>query len=1325
MKKVVLCWVVLLISTLCPQALVHAGGTNWTDDGNYATGYASADWDGKVIRIATAAQLARLAYHANVEQPSHHFAGYTIYLDADVDMRAYFWIPIGSADHPFKGTFDGQGHTITALLTTTGVSESVKERGFIGYLDGGTVKNLTIAGAWFTDVLGKDVQDKTQARYLGAVAGYSSGTIENCHVKDDVLVYGSEIDKSMAGGVVGYCHGGSIYGCTSAASVKMAYSLGGICGRAYNASIHDCLYYGHSIMEGTKIGWIINDADCDQALTQSLEQALDFKRNYFFYNKNEFSMVAQMDTTSATVSRMLATETFRYTEAEAKYKGDVVQAYDNLTTYDNGILFGGNFYAPTNLFVKWKADDEAFIIEDDADWEVLVNVLQKGDALVGNFEGKTIKLANDINITKMAGTSDHPFGGTFDGQGHVINCNIALDYNTTGQTSVDWVAPFQWIGGATIKNVIVSGTIKGGIHTAGLVGTMHNDGAANLITNCRVSAEIKCDHDGRGNADHGGGIVGHAGARQNTLTVDGCTFDGTLSVSTGDYGRYAGAIIGWADSKANIVVTNCVENGTYVGFDMPAGMNYYHDHENGNQLKTFDCTSNSFSINGLAGADKAYAVTNNTEVLDLYFGERTAGYVQAGLYFYNIENLSNYMFQLDGFDYAKAGTTVTFEATVNAEYAGSYTIGKILVDGSEVTPTAGRYTILTLDKNAVVTVATNSVKWTDEGKYASAYSNIDNSTKTLTITTPAELARLAWEVNSTETASKKIYQGWTIKLANDLDMSEHQWDRIGRSAVYRFLGTFDGQGHTISGLTTDDETVNTMGLFGVNMGTVKNLKLAHSVLKGKKYVGAIVGDNRGTVENCFIGDDVTVLAASEQGGGIVGLSNNQSASGSYAATEARVKGCVSKAVVSGGSNVGGIAGRQTSGSIYDCLYMGNSITSAGTKAAVLGDKAGGEVSNNYYTDASLDGVNSNDVRGYRVTPDTDLELTFPKELGRYDVSGIVNYGTYQNNNTAIEADGVVYAHNSFTFQVECTNEALSISDIKVNGTAPSESLSNEGFYTIDITADATVTATKTEAYVVLRDGEDNSLAISSLVASGEEKSVKLLDRTFTAWYKDWYTICLPFDYDISKHPITPTVGENEAHYTPQVKELSGITFADGTLSLHFQDVTDKMTAGRPYLIRWRYATPVTLNDYIDFVFSNVQFTATSPATVTCHDATDENITVTFVGSFVPQTLAANDKSILYLSKPQPYSPTDDTMLYYPAADITLNSFRAYFKLEGITAGDLTNAIELDFDGEPTAIRPVVSRSAADTWYTLDGRRLQGAPTVKGIYVCNGEKMVVK
>lgn len=127
------------------------------------------------------------------------------------------------------------------------------------------------------------------------------------------------------------------------------------------------------------------------------------------------------------------------------------------------------------------------------------------------------------------------------------------------------------------------------------------------------------------------------------------------------------------------------------------------------------------------------------------------------------------------------------------------------------------------------------------------------------------------------------YAGVCFKLTSDLDLSGVEWAPIGNMNDMEthstlFLGSFDGDGHTISNLSYTSDTYNCgAGLFGVSCGEVKNLTLEDAtvtVTEGTSMaIGGVVGYNMGSVDNVTLKGDSTITG-NNCVGGIVGGNNN-------------------------------------------------------------------------------------------------------------------------------------------------------------------------------------------------------------------------------------------------------------------------------------------------------------------------------------------------------------------------------------------------------------------------------------------------------------------
>ena len=156
-----------------------------------------------------------------------------------------------------------------------------------------------------------------------------------------------------------------------------------------------------------------------------------------------------------------------------------------------------------------------------------------------------------------------------------------------------------------------------------------------------------------------------------------------------------------------------------------------------------------------------------------------------------------------------------------------------------------------------------------------------------------------------------------ITLDTDIDLTGKDWTPIGTDYDNSYTGTFDGGGHTITGLTftTNDKYA---GLFGYlnRAGTVKNVVMKDVQITNNRswsaFAGGVAGYSWGTIENCSVSGSVsgTVYV-----GGVVG-----------AQIDGSITGCSSSATVKGTTDVGGVAGQTNSGAtLTACYATGNVI----------------------------------------------------------------------------------------------------------------------------------------------------------------------------------------------------------------------------------------------------------------------------------------------------------------------------------------------------------------------------------------------------------------
>lgn len=615
-----------------------------------------------------------------------------------------------------------------------------------------------------------------------------------------------------------------------------------------------------------------------------------------------------------------------------------------------------------------------------------------------NYAGEYFLLTTDLNyggttnnftpIGKQTSDSDptvYPFKGYFDGGGHTIS---GIRISASGNTNdACYKALFGLIQSAEIKNVKLSNTqISGYCYVGGIVGASNN---YSKITNCYVANDVTIS----GNS-YCGGIAGE--------NLDKCTISGCSSKAPVSGEKYIGGIAGYNQytieecfvPNANVTATlnarGAIAGAASSSVTPYFNMNYYTSTIEG-LGGVGDYNGGSGTSQDRDGACKAYTISLSNGMTVTWKEDTPSSYNYSGITSYGFTNLedckmhsvllytdpstststyyagantsANFQYNYDGYqvsvkdaDQAKVDYTKTINETANAVYHNY----KFTMPAKAVTITA--------------TDVWDAAGGKDGSTEANAY----------VITSTAGLDLLAQNVNA-----GSDYYGKYFKLGADITYThttdwddatstENNFTPIGSEYPIFFGGHFDGKNHTISGIRIYSNDGN-QGLFGnggvPSIREIKNIKLANARIKGKSYVGGIVGQNENyTITNCHIASDVAIIATNYNCGGIAG---------SDGGTNSSIIGCTSAATVSGNNYVGGIAG-QIIGSITDCFVTGATVSGTAYVGAIAGFKnTDGTLKNNYYYNSTVNGsaatdagCNGADVAGarkaYTVTLGTDV-----------------------------------------------------------------------------------------------------------------------------------------------------------------------------------------------------------------------------------------------------------------------------------------------------------------------------------------------------------------
>ena len=219
---------------------------------------------------------------------------------------------------------------------------------------------------------------------------------------------------------------------------------------------------------------------------------------------------------------------------------------------------------------------------------------------------------------------------------------------------------------------------------------------------------------------------------------------------------------------------------------------------------------------------------------------------------------------------------------------------------------------------------------------------------------------------ATETDLRKVgtgKDGWTIsanyKLTANITLDlppeagESNWTPIAISDeewnLGGFTGTFDGNGHIISGITVNNPHKNPQGMFSYvgAGGVVKNLNLVNATINGGDYVGGVAGKNSsGTIKNCSFSGNIT---GSGFAGGVAGYNGS-----------GIVENCFSAGYVLGFAGAGGVVGNNNIDGIVRNCYSIGSVGGSRSVGGVVADNF--SIVENCFSTGNVSGVSGDNFR---------------------------------------------------------------------------------------------------------------------------------------------------------------------------------------------------------------------------------------------------------------------------------------------------------------------------------------------------------------------------
>ena len=842
-------------------------------------------------------------------------------LTSDIDLTGKDWTPIGQATNTYSdyvaygGTFDGGGHMVSGLA----INNAKTYQALFGYVKGGTIRDLTVKGSVKTST-------KSSSYAAGIVSYGNPVTIKNCTNEVDVTASA----KGYAAGVCAYLGTGSkMESCANKGSVS-GYGdyVGGVAGTVTGSTTTITGCFNHGVVTNTG------------------------KPSSYAYSTGG---IAGGISTGVTVERCgntgNITSTLKRTGGIAGSAGGTINACFNTGTITGIYGVGG-------------------IAGDSGTSDAKVTGCYNTGDVKGVSPSASFKDTNAKGIGGIIGG----VGGT------IYKASVSGCYNM-GTVS----------NASTLTDITV-----GGIVGCSAAKTYSGTATENLmtVTNCWYLDTTAAQGDGYNK--NASGIT----AKTAKQIADGDIGDGWVMGPDGH------PILGWQDSNATYKVTFNInledaklvvkdssdktvdpesdgtyklKNGTYT-YEVTADE---YKTKTGSFTVAYSGQSISVSLD-IQKYDYVFTTDPEDAKLTVKSGDDVQKALADGRTYQLAKKGNPYRYTVEKFGYETKSGTLNVKGNADNDkksvtlkklpvYKVNFTVEKA-AGGQDSTP------VITVtskdDKDADLEADEDGDYHLPDGDYSysvscSGYKTVRGeftvSGKDLTVdgiqtswdgesyTEPAKNGQgvylisspdeLMWfDKNAKMINSAKLLADITINedvSGSDATSQKYKWTPIGTDSS-KYTGTFDGNGHTISGLYINSTAANT-GMFGRigSSAVVKNLTLADSVIRStKNYTGAITGyiDDAASVTNCHTKNSVQITAA-KYTGGITGYQDDTST----------LTRCSNAAEVTGANNVGGISG-------YNWSKSSASLTDSYNRGSVSGSNLVGGICAQIYIGGTVSDV---------------------------------------------------------------------------------------------------------------------------------------------------------------------------------------------------------------------------------------------------------------------------------------------------------------------------------------------------------------------------------
>lgn len=827
------------------------------------------------------------------------------------------WTAIGTEADPFKGTFDGNGKTISGLKINKPAAD---DQGLFGY-NNGVIKNVVLSNV---NIIGKtnvggicgyNFKEKIGTSDIGIISGcYVSGSVSGdtnvggicgCSSVGKILLCcnkGSISGKTYIGGICGYntLH---IENCYNIGSVSGSGYCGGICGNS-NVTVKACLSLGRVSSSGN----VIKDTHGNICGEGSADKSCYYNKNFYFRGESGTGL------TPAELSSSLPAglDSAYWTAGSSNTVPDSTNS--NIRSEENELPYLTMFGSENQISISQYSYNKG--TDSNPDWVECrkISTAEDLDAIRNNPQAVYI-LMNDITLSgEWEPISE--FSGMLDGNYHTIK-GLTI---STAESLNSFIQKIN-IGGIVKRLGLANVNIIGDVRVGGICSRNYG-----TISECYVTGKIQ-------GKESVGGICGNVTMGGK---VESCYSAADLTETT-DFLFGAGGICAYSDGT----VRNCFSTGTISGIR---------------------------SVGGICGKKRA---GGNPPVENCYSAAKLVGGTEGnvgGICGYNGDDggkFTNCYYDTDVIKVSnKYGTGITTAELCSGSLPNGFDSSIWTAGSSENIQSEDgimgtqRFTL------PYLTFLDNFDKSSSGLKQPELTVPVYKNGNDWVSCTPIYTAQELQDINKNLSGAYVLMND--INVSSLPSTSEGNWTSIGTNDD-PFTGIFDGNGHTVSGIKINKPTdnANHQGLFGViENAVIKNVGVINADIKGYSGAGGVCGRGvSGSIENCYFSGKVS---GNDALGGICGYGF------------VSILNCYNLGEVSGSSNVGGITGmlypkNNNSTLLSNCHNAGTISASGGSAGGIIGSSSV-DIDNCYNTGmiSAVDG-SAGGICGYATTPGRTIQ----------------------------------------------------------------------------------------------------------------------------------------------------------------------------------------------------------------------------------------------------------------------------------------------------------------------------------------------------------------